>query len=217
MERDLILDAVEKRCREMLAKNHHTTVDWILFSEFVADNFDRYVQISLSQSNIYYDCTKGCSLCCNHWVEDVYSFESMRLIMAIHKRYPDLLSRISFDSVFSEQQMEKIFENSSESDEIELLQQFYRLEIPCPLLGSNGECRLYNERPLTCRTFYSRSKKRFCLPNADDNEADGTFMIQFPEYVESLLDDVHSHASHEYSFPLALRSMLVYVQNQLST
>ena len=39
---------------------------------------------------------------------------------------------------------------------------------PCPFLGANGECTIYDSRPLNCRTFHTLDDPKYCAtPDVD--------------------------------------------------
>jgi len=203
-----IQSSAEKLCNSILTQEVKTSAVLIDFSEQMAQYYIQYSEQNSTVSCHEIDCKKGCSYCCNHWVEDVYSFESLAIIQFIRTFHSDEIVRIQRESATAESVIVSLFEQFPDLEEFELLQKFYEQQIPCPLLGSHGDCLVYPVRPLTCRMFYSRSAQRFCKPPVIDSEEQGTFMIPFPESLELLLDEIHVVVNRQYEFPTSLRSML---------
>ncbi len=188
--------------------------EWIEFTRGLYELYDQYIDECLHEKKRDIACTMGCSYCCNHWVEDIYAFEMKTIISYIKEQYPDKIKRIEIESTGAEMEMEQILENEEITDESYMLNRFYTLQIPCPLLDSEGKCIVYPVRPLTCRSFFSRDVNRFCLPPVCDDELDGTFMVLLNEQVETVLDELHFKACLDESIPTSLRSALAYCINK---
>lgn len=203
-----------KNLFDRVTRNHMKSSDWIDFTQQLHKIYDEYCESVIDTEKKQVACLKGCSLCCNHWVEDVYSFESNAIINFLKVNYPKLLQRISIESSGAEQEMEELSNLFTFEDETQLLQKFYELNIPCPLLNAEGDCIIYEVRPLTCRSFFSRDRNRFCQTPVIDDEIDGTYMVLFGEQIESILDEIHFLVDNYHSVPTSLRSMLANCINK---
>ena len=153
-------------------------------------------------------CKSGCAHCCNHWVEDVYSFEITQIAAIIHHELPrpfiEHLIKVCKDD---EELLLDIVEESGSEDEIELLNLFFQKERPCPFVMEDKSCAIYEYRPLTCRGFFSRKPVEFCLASHSFDEESATFMTEIPEPVEDLLDEIDAGFITENG-PTGLRSQL---------
>ncbi len=183
--------------------------DWELFLVELYRMIGRLQTDEISSSDRMVDCEVGCAYCCNHWVEDVYFYEGIVIKRYLERHHLSEITRIKAESERSEQHFFKLFEENPAWDEITLLNKFYELKIPCPLLDSTGKCTIYPVRPLTCRGFFSSNRELFCRPPVADDKKNGTFMILPSEEIQSLLDDLHICYSDNTS--TALRSILTFV------
>lgn len=174
------------------------SIDFRLKLNEVYHIFGKYQSELLCQESV--ECKKGCSNCCNHWVEDVYCFESEMIVTYILENYPEKIDRIYNRALEDEELFLTLYEeliglegdNFSEYDELRLLNLFRKLNRPCPLL-ENGRCLVYSIRPLTCRTFFSKSSELCEVQKESDKVKHnvGTFFVGPGEQVEELLDELH--------------------------
>jgi Fe-S-cluster containining protein len=108
--------------------------------------------IQNSQYNDLIQCKEGCSHCCYYQVEISYE-EGLIILDEIEKSKID----IDWDRVEYLSKIEK--------------EKWYQLPLEmrrCPLLGDEGQCLVYDKRPLTCRKHNVFSDPEFCRdrPNA---------------------------------------------------
>lgn len=89
-------------------------------------------------------CRKGCSYCCRGLRVDVSPPEIIRL--ALHAKSslsPEVLASVA----------ERAKENAKKTHGKRVLR--YPIQLPCALLGAEGECLAYEARPLACRKEHS--------------------------------------------------------------
>lgn len=194
---------------EFVSRNDRSLKSVEQFLKSFYNEFDAYQKEKLLRGSYIVDCKAGCSECCNHWVEDVYGFEAEVIIEKLKRDLPDLVEPVSQKAKNSCDSFESIIAEDPESDELTLLNGFYRERIACPLLDENGLCMIYELRPLTCRGFFSENFEQYCTVKGDENQNNGTYMVLPPENIQSLLDDIH--LEWYQGFPTSLRSVLSFI------
>lgn len=133
-------------------------------------------------------CRPGCAQCCHHSPQSIEPFESLYLYLQIRKR-PDF-ENILIDCWENEKRMQQIqsqveVPKDFEGDEEDyVMHRYYQLHVPCPLLGEDGCCTQYHERPNTCRLYFSLSPKDFCHPDRIHSDHNQSFLCEFPDQVE---------------------------------
>ncbi len=186
------------------------------------DLLEKYQKAVIKESEFRIACAKGCSTCCFHWVEDVYSFEAQMIGQYIRENMPRDMERIKKTcredekllTILQEAVDDKIQENFQEIekegiDSVDLLlASFYQLKRPCPLLSAGGECSIYPVRPLTCRIYVNLSDPRFCDPRYIHDDDIRTYLLDMEEDANSMLDDIHSRFDI-YNGDTGLRSLLI--------
>ncbi len=157
--------------------------------------FSQFQQMALHESQQSISCKSGCATCCNHWVEDVYSFEVERIVSYLRTFLPQQISTIIDESKRSEGVFETLYNTHSfsedDDEELLLLTSFFKEEIACPLLDSEGDCLVYPVRPLTCRSFFSKRDPIFCKSEYLEEIEEATFLLTPSEEVQDLLDILH--------------------------
>jgi len=181
---------------------------WVNFTHTINTILEKDQKNKLEKNTKRIDCKSGCWNCCCHWVEDVYFYEGITKYSYLKEHYSTQLETILSDAEAGERIFQELYEQNLDISEIELLQKFYRLQQPCPLLNSNGECIVYDVRPLTCRSFFSKSRKQYCEDDSSSSNS-GTYMITPSEIVQNLLDDLHLMYTKTES--TSLRSLLVEI------
>ncbi|MBN1309680.1 MAG: YkgJ family cysteine cluster protein, partial [Chitinispirillaceae bacterium] len=89
-------------------------------------------------------------------------------------------------------QKQRIAPKSPAVDPVDLLLAvFYRMRRPCPLLGDDGGCSIYEVRPLTCRIYVSFSDPQRCNPDYIDTSVVPTCLIDLSESANRVLDALH--------------------------
>jgi Fe-S-cluster containining protein len=186
--------------------------------------FERFQTEVLAAEGRVPSCRRGCATCCFHWVEDVYSFEAALIGDHIVRHMRDEIPRITRlcrEDVRAMEDLEshgsRVFDASAaqraregaEFDLVDLLLgAFYRLRRPCPLLGKDGACLIYDLRPLTCRIYVSFSPPARCDPEHRDDEDIPTVLLDLEEEANALLDELHFRYD-SYGGDTGLRSLLL--------
>lgn len=173
--------------------------------EKMLDRFHQYQGEVIRNYGKRVSCTKGCTHCCHHWVEDVYSFEAEIIVDYIQNHFPERIDTIVKTCRENEKELvrlndimeQKLTENKEEKEisEIDttdlLLACFYQLERPCALLSDKGLCTIYNIRPLTCRIYISFSDPGHCSPERINTSDIPTYLLDLEESASKLLDTLH--------------------------
>ncbi len=187
------------------------------YNEFLS-LFDSYLYEFIQGVNAPVSCSKGCAHCCNHWVEDVYSFEAEIIADYVKKNQPENIDPI-LEACFSDIEQynlidelvnEKIGQNAEckELDPVDLiLTCFYQMNRPCPFLNERGECSIYSVRPLTCRKFINLSHPSLCRPENIDEEITATCLLDIKDDSVLILEDLHQKFSR-YGNDTGLRSLI---------
>ncbi len=184
------------------------------------DLYDRFQNEVMKASGINIVCHAGCSTCCFHWVEDVYSFEAIMISRYIAYHFPASIMEItgSFrddaDALNSLRKFvdEKAMEYPDEvPDPYELLLScFYQLERPCALLDAAGSCSIYPVRPLTCRDYLNLRDPDACLPDRINTEDPGTFILYLSDTASERLEQLHRRFD-AFNDNRSLRNLLVFL------
>lgn len=173
-----------------------------LFSSYL-ELFDDYQKSVLEYNHRVTTCKAGCSCCCNHWVEDVNSFEAVIISDYIHKHFqeqiPEIIKRCKYDQkqlehiekcMISHPDLNEITESQLDHTDL-LLSVFYQFKRPCPLLDKSGMCTIYPVRPLTCRIYMSFSDPSCCDPEYINEDDTPTYLLDVEEEASELLDQLH--------------------------
>ncbi len=185
----------------------------------VFELFEQYQQMVIQHNNYKVSCKRGCAYCCNHWVEDVNSFEAEIIAEYLRKYFPDSIEKIVAQCIEDEailNNIEKLtidrmsdIDDTGTIDYIDLvLSVFYQMNRTCPLLSENGACSIYKVRPLTCRIYMSFSENALCAPEYQETDDIPTYLLNLDENASEILDRLHFRYQR---FPeeTGLRSMLV--------
>jgi len=185
----------------------------------VFELFEQYQQMVIQHNNYKVSCKRGCAYCCNHWVEDVNSFEAEIIAEYLKKYFPDKIETIVAQSIEDEAVLNNIEKltldkmnvtgDTGAIDHIDLvLSVFYQMNRPCPLLSESGACSIYKVRPLTCRIYMSFSDNALCAPEYQETDEIPTYLLNLDENASEILDRLHFRYQR---FPdeTGLRSMLV--------
>lgn len=194
---DRIVESIQSLSR-LKAANALDSLFKTQFTDLLA-LFDEYQRQVLSDTKRNETCIAGCSYCCYHWVEDVYSFEAEIIADYIRSRFPDriatIIHRFQEDELALSYLDERLCESglSDDSDNYieRLLDAFYRLQRPCALLKPDGTCAVYPVRPLTCRTYISFSDPKLCDPANSQNGGGDTYILDMQDIAADLLDRLH--------------------------
>jgi Fe-S-cluster containining protein len=194
----------------LVDSNYPSCLDSGFVREFgeVVRLFDALQSLRLSDEGKHAVCAMGCTACCNHWVEDVYSYEAEMAIAYIRRSAPDRIPSIVSRSQDDMREMEaldrvlskRLHEQPRLRAEAKkrhwepvdlLLASFYQLRRPCPLLEESGACLIYPVRPMTCRSYLSLKDPRHCDADYINEEEITTVIVDLAEDANSLLDRMH--------------------------
>ncbi|MBN1575752.1 MAG: YkgJ family cysteine cluster protein [Chitinispirillaceae bacterium] len=192
-----------------------------LFAE-VLDLVEHYQRELVARSGYTVSCAPGCTDCCCHWVEDVNSFEAEIIADYLRTTMPGridaVLQKCSADCreierleklVAMKLQEQRIAPGNPAVDTVDLLLAvFYRIRRPCPLLGDDGRCSIYEVRPLTCRIYVSFSDPLRCNPEYIDSSVVPTCLIDLSESANRVLDALH-FSYLRFDGDTGLRSLMV--------
>lgn len=182
---------------------------------------EKFQQETIGASDHKCQCYAGCSFCCNHWVEDVNSFETIILGEYIKEHYPEKIpsfintfkeddTNLQFINQIMESKLSEI-ENDEELNHLDqtdlLLASYYQLKRPCALLDDEGKCSVYSARPITCRIYFNFSKAAMCDPDKINDPDIPTYLVDVQEETNLLLDKLHLKFNRFES--TGLRSTLV--------
>lgn len=191
------------------------------YREFLA-LVDRYQRELLEAEHRVPSCAAGCMMCCCHWVEDVYSFETEVIAARIRRRHGDRLAAIVAACRRDMDVMERLDreldsspapgKGAGEGDGPDqrterLLGAFYALRRPCPLLTAERRCLVYDVRPLTCRVYLSFSPPSRCDPEYADERDVPICLVDLEESASALLDRLHERYDR-FGNDTSLRSVL---------
>jgi Fe-S-cluster containining protein len=189
----------------------------------ILDLFGAYQQEILAGSEYSVTCGKRCSLCCYHWVADVYSFEAAIVAEHIKKnmaqKIPGLCSTLREDAgllqTLDDMLDERVLEGASphtiqalDRDDL-LLEGFYQLRRPCPLLDAHGACSIYTLRPMSCRAYLSFSDPLLCDPDTIYYHEVLTCLCTVEQEADELLEKLHERYDH-CDLDTSLRTLLPY-------
>ncbi len=185
----------------------------------VFELFEQYQQMVIQHNNYKVSCKRGCAYCCNHWVEDVNSFEAEIIAEYLRKYFPDRIEKIVAQCIEDETVLNNIEKLTLDKMSVEssggaidfidlVLSVFYQMNRTCPLLSDNGACSIYKVRPLTCRIYMSFSENALCAPEYQDTDDIPTYLLNLDENASEILDRLHFRYQR---FPeeTGLRSMLI--------
>jgi Fe-S-cluster containining protein len=209
----------------MLAANAATPLDPTFAASYntVLDLFGAYQQEIIAGSDYHVTCGKSCALCCYHWVADVYSFEAAIIAEHIKDCMPQKISALcatlredarllqTLDDMLDERVLKSASPHTLEAldrDDM-LLEGFYQLRRPCPLLDADGACSIYTLRPMSCRAYLSFSDPLLCDPDTIYYQEVRTCLCTLEQEADELLEELHSRYDH-CDLDTSLRTLLPY-------
>jgi Fe-S-cluster containining protein len=167
--------------------------------------FSLYQREVLAAHPLAATCKKGCGVCCNHWPEDTYSFEVLRIADHLKKHRPGDIVRITKTLRDDVECLDRIKRAVKErlrdpSERAALgdidpydvaLTSFYQFNRPCPLLDNNGSCTVYSIRPFTCRVYVNFSSPDLCRPDNILGDKAMTYLLDLEKDASELFDKLH--------------------------
>jgi hypothetical protein len=192
----------------------------------IAGLFENYQQEIINGSSFRKSCKKGCATCCNHWVDEVYSFEAEIIADFLRKNcadeIPSIIARCREDSTVFDRLKGLVEQRLSgaggdESGRVDardlLLSIFYPMNRPCPLLAK-GICIAYDVRPLSCRGYVSFSDARYCEPDVINDGEAATYLFGLEDEALELVETLHEKYGR-FEGEYGLRKLLVkYLDKQ---
>jgi Fe-S-cluster containining protein len=213
------------KLKDMLALNAASPLDPAFAGTYntVLELFGAYQQEIIAGSKYKVTCGKGCSLCCYHWVADVYSFEAHIIAEHIKGRMPQKIPSLcatlredagmlqTLDDVLDDQVLKdaspSVIEDLDRDDL--LLEGFYQLRRACPLLDASGACSIYLLRPMSCRAYLSFSDPLLCDPDTIYYHEVLTCLCTLEQEADELLEELHARYDH-CELDTSLRTLLPY-------
>lgn len=209
----------------LLAANAASPLDPDFAASYSAilDLFGAYQREIIAESEYRVSCGKGCSLCCHHWVADVYSFEAAIIAEHIKKHMPQKIPALcttlredagllqKLDDMLDERVLKDAVPHTVQTldrDDL-LLEGFYQLRRPCPLLDTHGACSIYMLRPMSCRGYLSFSDPLLCDPDTIYYHEVRTCLCTLEKEADELLEELHARYDH-CDFDTSLRTLLPY-------
>ena len=149
--------------------------------------YDRYISAALVADGKNITCKKGCSACCRHFVTSVEPFEILALHLHIRKleQYPDQLFACHSRVTKFDQLLKKEGEDPEAEDRA--LYRYFLRGAACPFLKQDGECGVYENRPMSCRMFFAESPPRFCSGKEVVSPWNKNFQVELPDVAEEAL------------------------------
>lgn len=138
-------------------------------------------------------CRPGCSACCRHYVSSVEPFELIALDAHLKTRpdYADLVlaahRRAERHAGLVARELERRPELEPEEASDRALHAYFLRGIPCPFLGENGHCGVYEHRPMACRMFFAESHPRYCEGRRIASPWNRNFQVELPLEAEEAL------------------------------
>ncbi len=127
------------------------------------ESFQDYVQAE--QSTV--DCQKGCHWCCFQTVMTV-PHEMYYLLHHLNQHFTEEAKQAFFD---------KVEQRHVKTSKLKV-NHFLSLKHACPFLGEEGNCTVYEARPLACRTYLS-SNVHSCKSQFDHPDDQSVFAAAF--------------------------------------
>ena len=209
----------------MLAANTASPLDPTFAASYntILNLFGAYQQEIIAGSDYRVTCGKSCALCCYHWVADVYSFEAAIIAEHIKDCIPQKISALcatlredagqlqTLDDMLDERVLKNASPHTLEAldrDDM-LLEGFYQLRRPCPLLDADGACSIYALRPMSCRAYLSFSDPLLCDPDTIYYQEVRTCLCTLEQEADELLEELHTRYDH-CDLDTSLRTLLPY-------
>lgn len=130
------------------------------------ETYDAYIAHNLAASALKIVCRFGCTRCCHQAVYGCYAFEIIHLYRQLRGRadYGQLHAAfVDGANEFHDMFLRYLHKAGGREDLalVNTLQHFAALAKPCPLLGGEN-CRVYAQRPVSCRMYYSLTSPVYC-------------------------------------------------------
>jgi len=165
VEADTLGAAIRERLSAMLAAGR-PPLDEELDELFAA--VDRFHEAVFAVTEVFtVRCARGCANCCSQMVYDVGDFEIDRIgrRLAEEGRTAEVREALAARDVIWSEVRGATPRRRAESDD-EWIERtalaFWSKDVPCALLGENGECTVHDVRPWSCRRSFAGSDPDLC-------------------------------------------------------
>lgn len=154
-----MLRALQGALRLAMAKQEQAAEEaafWTAMDEALAA-YDHYLGLVAAAHPMA--CRLGCTACCHDNPQGVAGVEILRIQRRLARDglVPALENRITAAADAFHSRVESLGAKTAAES------QRARGE-PCPLLGSDGACAVYPERPVACRMFHANTPAAWCSP-----------------------------------------------------
>lgn len=155
-------------------------------------------------------CKPKCFHCCNHWVDGLDSFEAIAIYYQLRNR-KDFTSLLT---LFFER--ETLFEQYSLTslgydDTLDL---FFKDNLTCPTLSSDGTCTIYSYRPIICGLYQAQKSPEFCKANMIQKKPENNQILEIDIRHQKLLAIIDSSLSR-FNIPESyFKAMLHLFENE---
>lgn len=181
----------------------------------VRQAFERYQRAVVLASRYRLRCQKGCCHCCNHWVDNVHSFEAELIAEHLRRVCPADIPTISDRLASDELEFASIRQRLTRGPTTDgtaapldlAFERFYRLGRPCALLDASGSCRVYSIRPMMCRIYISFSDPEWCHASNPHHDQVLTYLLDLEEEADQALDRL-GRRFQRFGNDTSLRSLL---------
>lgn len=174
--------------------------------------FMGYLSAVLPQHKEPVKCGPGCGNCCHHYPMSIEPFEQIAFYASLRNR-EDLFSileacvlRQKKFSEFAEVALNA--EVPSDDPEEDALHAYFDSDHECPFLKNDGCCGVYENRPVTCRMYFSQTSPEFCTAKWLQTEKNRSFIVYLPDYIEEAIAEI-SEYYEDLDLPEALYAGVV--------
>ena len=138
----------------------------------------KYIRKDIAEQVAKHDitCKKGCSSCCYQFIS-YYNFEKEYIKSAIKSLKPNLKEKIHQNFEITYNHLKKYYPESKEVEFHDIMTDYIKPaameRVKCPLLVDNM-CAIYNDRPISCITHFSKENPQKCYDNPLKLDEDST-------------------------------------------
>lgn len=158
-EQDRMLRALQDALRRAIAAGPEAAnqVEFWADLDRAYQAYDRWIAHVSARNPI--SCARGCTACCHDNPHGVAGVEILRIQRALSSS--GLEAELREDITEAAAAFAAL---SAEHGPEAALQRQRSQGRPCPLLGADGDCRAYPQRPVACRMFHALSPAAWCHP-----------------------------------------------------
>lgn len=212
----LELDILGKEVNFNIAvgQGHATLADVVPLARIVCDKVTDVIVESIQSDGADIPCRKGCAACCGPYLIPLSVPEVYRLNEEISTSPPHWREQIWQTSllaarrILSQKPPESFIDQTEDTslvgrEELNLMSDWYAgLKLSCPFL-CDGQCSIYDQRPLACRELFVKGSASECGDQSDKAEV-LDIPIQMPNVLAQLAGELEGTAAESVMLPLAL-------------